>query len=726
MTSQKTCLFHYNRVAFACGIMGVDLIFKHRCVTSTFCGRLVAKAGVTCYRIINQSLYDAMRYFKIIFFTTLHLIGLRLNAETPVDSVPHELKEVVVRGRRVSAPDIIPAQVLSGEELKRLNSNSVADALRYFSGVQVKDYGGVGGIKTVNIRSMGTNHTGVVYDGVELGNAQNGQIDLGQFSLDNIESLSLYNGQKSEILQPAKDFGSAGSIYMRTRTPNFKEGKNYNVRATVRTGSFDLLNPAALAEVRLSDKVNASLSAEWLTSSGKYKFRYRRVNPAGEIAYDTTAVRQNGDINATSIEMNVYGTVQSGSWTAKAYTYNSERGVPGAIVNNVWRRGERIWDSNSFVQARYTGYFGRLTSLNNIKYAFYRTHYVNNDDKQVKIDNLYRQREIYLSTANQYEITDKWSVSVSYDFLWNTMSADMYGFAKPDRFSHYLSGATAIDLGRFKAQASALGTFIHDELKGQESPANKHVFTPAVYASFMPLRSTKDFSIRAFYKRSFRMPTFNDLYYADMGNSKLSPERVTQYNFGLIYSHAGNGFLSAVRATADIYYNKVKDKIVAYPKGQQFRWTMLNLGKVDIRGVDVSALATINPAKDLYVTVRGQYTFQRAIDVTNPTDNYYRDQIPYIPRHSGSAVLNAQWRGWGLNYSWIYVGERYNQQENIRYNYTQPWYTSDISLSKDFSVHNVNLRGLVEVNNLFSQDYDVIINYPMPKRNFRVTLTVEI
>ena len=47
---------------------------------------------------------------------------------------------------------------------------------------------------------MGTNHTGVVYDGVELGNAQNGQIDLGQFSLDNIEALSLYNGQKSEIL----------------------------------------------------------------------------------------------------------------------------------------------------------------------------------------------------------------------------------------------------------------------------------------------------------------------------------------------------------------------------------------------------------------------------------------------------------------------------------------------------------------------------------------------
>ena len=309
--------------------------------------------------------------------------------------------------------------------------------------------------------------------------------------------------------------------------------------------------------------------------------------------------------------------------------------------------------------------------------------------------------------------------------MWNTLDADVYDFVKPDRISQYLSAATALNLDRFKIQASALGTFIHDRIKGQQAPSDKHVFSPAVFMNGYPLRN-KDFSIRVFYKQSFRMPTFNDLYYADMGNSKLSPERVTQYNIGLLYEHNSSSIISGARISADIYYNRVKDKIVAYPKGQQFRWTMLNLGLVDIRGIDLTGLLTINPYKDLYLTVRGQYTFQRAIDITNPADNYYRDQIPYIPRHSGAAVVNAQWRGWGLNYSWIYVGERYNQQENIRYNYTQPWYTSDISVSKDFKLGRVSLRGLIEVNNLLSQDYDVILNYPMPKRNYRFTLTVEI
>ena len=649
------------------------------------------------------------------------------------DSI-QSLHELIVTTRRPWEPtEIIPVQTLAGEELRRLSSNSVAGALRYFSGVQVKDYGGVGGIKTVNIRSMGTNHTGVVYDGVALGNAQNGQIDLGQFSLDNMEALSLYNGQKSQILQPARDFGNAGTIYMRTAVPQFKGDETYHARAAVRTGSFDLINPSALVQLKLSRRVSASLSAEWLNSSGKYKFRYRRVNPAGEVAYDTTATRQNGDINATRLEASVFGKTSHGNWMAKAYNYNSERGIPGAIVNNVWRRGERIWDTNSFIQGHWRATYGRWTTLANAKYAFYRTHYVNNDDKQIKVDNLYRQREVYVSTANQYDIIPgKWEVSASYDFMFNSLDADVYDFVRPERYSNLLSAATAITLGRFKGQASALATFVRDMLEEVQDPPTKHVFTPAVYASYAFVdckteRGSDMLSLRAFYKRSFRMPTFNDLYYADMGNSKLNPERVTQYNVGIVYDHARrHSLLSSIKFSADGYYNKVHDKIVAYPKGQQFRWTMLNLGLVDIRGVDISAAATVTPRRDMDITLRLQYTWQRAIDITNPEDNYYRDQIPYIPHHSGSAIANIAWRRWNLNYSFIYVGERYNQQENIRYNYTQPWYTSDVSLTRDFTLGKVGLRATVEVNNLLSQDYDVIINYPMPKRNYRFTLTVTI
>ena len=143
-----------------------------------------------------------------IIICVFYVVGLY--AETHTDSListPQDtfslhdfhLNEVEVTAR-VLDKDVIKPQTLKGPELQRLNALSVADALRYFSGVQIKDYGGVGGIKTVDIRSMGSHHLGVFYDGVEVGNAQNGVVDLGKFSMDNIEELSLYNGQKSELL----------------------------------------------------------------------------------------------------------------------------------------------------------------------------------------------------------------------------------------------------------------------------------------------------------------------------------------------------------------------------------------------------------------------------------------------------------------------------------------------------------------------------------------------
>ena len=45
------------------------------------------------------------------------------------DSLSRQLGELVVTAARPGS-DVIPAQTLTGEELKGMNSNSVADALR--------------------------------------------------------------------------------------------------------------------------------------------------------------------------------------------------------------------------------------------------------------------------------------------------------------------------------------------------------------------------------------------------------------------------------------------------------------------------------------------------------------------------------------------------------------------------------------------------------------------
>lgn len=95
------------------------------------------------------------------------------------DTMMVDLDEFEVVGVQRPYAEVIPSQRLSGDQLESLNSHSVADAVRYFSGVQIKDYGGVGGVKTVDIRSMGTNPE-VAFDAVWRGRTQETQMDFAE------------------------------------------------------------------------------------------------------------------------------------------------------------------------------------------------------------------------------------------------------------------------------------------------------------------------------------------------------------------------------------------------------------------------------------------------------------------------------------------------------------------------------------------------------------------
>src|SRR5690606_7010372 len=197
-------------------------------------------------------------------------------------------------------------------------------ATRFLSGVQLKDYGGVGGLKTINVRSMGSSHTQVLLDGIAVGNMQNGQVDLGKYSLENIEQISLYNGDRQALLQPAKSFASASYMYLQSKTPQFKEGKDYNLTAGLKHGSFDLINPSLLVERKINENLNAAISTEYIQASGKYKFRLQDPN------YDTVAYRENADIKAFRAESIINGKWLSGDWRSHVYIYSSDRGLPDA------------------------------------------------------------------------------------------------------------------------------------------------------------------------------------------------------------------------------------------------------------------------------------------------------------------------------------------------------------------------------------------------------------
>ena len=635
------------------------------------------------------------------------------------------LKEVQINAKRVAVNNLSPttAQVLSGEALQRLNSLSVADAMRYFSGVQLKDYGGIGGLKTVNVRSLGTNHTGVFYDGVAIGNAQNGQTDLGRFSLDNIEAVELYNGQKSSLLQPARAFASASTLYLQSRQPIFTNGKRTHGRASFKSGSFGLINPSLLWEQKLSNSITGSISTEWIKANGRYQFRETNGN------YDTSATRLNADINAYRIEAGLNGTLpDSYTWTVKGYLYHSNRGLPGAIVRGRFEYFERQWDNNFFVQSSYRKVAGKFYNLLlNAKYANDYTRYLN-PRIEGYTDNRYRQQEAYFSAVSLFHITPQLDASLATDLQYNTLKkpdADQYRFAYPERYTMLNALSAEYRLPRFKLQGVLLNTIVNEKVKLYNGAANRNIYSPSASAVWQPFNSN-DLHIRGFYKHIFRMPTFNDLYYSLIGNASLKPEYTTQYDAGITYHKIyTQQRLQQLSVETDVYYNRVKDKIVAIPTTNLFRWTMLNLGLVDIRGLDLNIRTDWKGGENFHWNTGITCTYQKATDATSGTDaSPLQGQIPYAPKHSGSAILGIDVSRLQLNYSFIYTGERYNAKDNIPANYVQPWYTHDISASwlQTYNIHK--LKFTAEVNNLFNKNYDVVLSYPMPGRSYRFTLSI--
>jgi len=662
-------------------------------------------------------------------------------AQSQLDSI-QKISEVIITAKPYK--EIIPTQQLSGKQLQLLNTHSVADAVRYFSGVQLKDYGGMGGLKTVNVRNMGSHHVGVFYDGIEIGNAQNGTVDLGRYSLDDLESIALYNGQKSEIFQSAKDFASSSSIYLKAKRPSFKEGEKRHLLARYKAGSIQLVNPSFRWEEKINQYIDLSLSGEYLQSDGKYKFRYKRNNLDGSIAYDTTATRKNSDIEAYRMELGLYGKIKNGQWEGKLYFYQSDRGLPGAIVKNKFKSGERIVDKNFFAQASVLKQVNERYKFKiNGKFAYDYTHYrlLDTTDflgEEVNVsqayDNTYRQQDIYLSAINMYSLTNIWDLSLSTDLQYNTLDVTQknndIAFAYPKRYTLMAALASSLNLGKLKAQASLLGIYVTEQVKNGSSSPDRQELSPMFIVGYKPFAAHK-LNLRAYYKHIFRMPTFNDLYYTQIGSSQLEPEQTNQFNVGFTYEkHFQKGWINRIALQADIYYADITNKIIASPTGSSFRWMMSNMGKVESKGIDASIQVDASLSKwKLHTQVNYSYGDARNhTRIDGKKLSSYGAQIPYAPWHSGTAIFGADYCNWSLNYSFIYVGKRYNGAENnIPKNQLQPWYTHDLSLQKTLIWKNKQrIKAAVEVNNLFNQYYDVVLNYPMPGRNFKFTISISI
>lgn len=637
-----------------------------------------------------------------------------LYAQTIDTAAYHPLKgvEVVEKARVSTTREATPLQVMDRAGIERLGLQNLSEAVKRFSGVAVKDYGGIGGLKTVSVRSLGAQHTAVCYDGVTITDAQSGQVDISRFSLDNVEMVSLSIGQSDDIFQTARMYASAGALSVKTSTPDFTTSP-FHLKAQLKAGSFGFVNPYLRYEQKLGKRWYTSWHGDYLRADGNYPFTLENGNLIEK------KKRNNSDIESWRTELNLVGDIgHAGTLAVKGYYFDSHRGLPGSVVYYNDYAGERLWDRNAFAQAHYKTHVTEKFTLQaqaKYNYSWMRHLDVNNKYESGRLDDRYTQKEYYLSASGLYSLTDRISFSLAEDYFVNTLDNTIPECPFPKRYTSLTALAAQYRDTRWTATASLLGTYITEKVGRGDPPADRKRLSPAVSVSWrvMPEHNLR---VRTSYKDIFRVPTFNDLYYLRIGNTLLRPERATQFNAGMTWGGSFS-FAKHLSASVDGYYNRVSDKIVAIPT--MFIWKMMNLGEVSIGGVDVNLSADVPLCKKVSLTGQVSYSWQHAIDVTDEADKNYRDQIPYTPRHSGNVSVALQMPWVNVSYLLTAVGNRYDSPQNIKRNLIERYAEQTVSLNRTFTFAACSLRLQFDVVNVGNINYDVIKYYPMPGRSFR-------
>ena len=678
--------------------------------------------------------------FQTYYLLSVLLFPIFLSAQEQ-DSLKYtRLKSVSVQAKSgVEAPRAMPMQYLGSSSLEQLPLKDFSDALKYMAGTQIRDYGGLGGIKTVSVRSLGATHTGVFYDYLPVGDCSSGQVNLGVFSQNGSKDIRLFSGSPDEIFHPARLLASASTLYILNGIPEFSEGETWKGSASFRCGSFRLYNPFLQLYRKWRPGLLAGLSAEYNYQKGDYPYTYRNYSQIIE------GRRENAEVRNVRVEGGLHYRKEQRLLTTKAFYYRSSQQLPGAIVyyNPVCR--QQMEEENFSVQLH--GHDLRLFRSEKWQFQFNGKfngsflEYLDPDYLNAAhcLDNTYRQQEYYLSNTLMYRFTPGLSAALANDWTMNRMESNLDNFEVPLRLGILTALSARWEKAvpaserrehRWNATLSLLHNACFDQVSGEGRWTQK--WSPSANLMYAFGKDAgRRFSLRTSYKNIFRLPTFSENYYRLFGSAGLLPEEVREVDLGcgLQLKHGGNRLYGL---DADVFYNRVRNKIVATPSQNLFVWSMVNYGEVEILGAEARLHCTDAALlKSLHVQLHADanYTFQQALDISDPESKTYLNQLPYTPRHTGSGRLGLEWKRLQLSYTLLCVGSRYTLGQNTGDNRLDAYCDHGLSVSWHFSPeglkHPCRFRLQLDALNLSNRHYEVIRNYPMPGRQFQGKISIE-
>lgn len=626
------------------------------------------------------------------------------------------LQEAITIGikRDATLRTSVPVFRLDSTALRRSGATDMTTALRHLAGVNLRDYGGAGGLKTVSVRGIGATHTAVTYDGMPMADTQGGTIDVSRFAFDLVHTLRLDIADASPLLAPVRSMAAATLDIGSTAEATHNNVSSFQLR----TGSWELLNPSITVRRKVNEQHTVGGAASYTQSNNNYSFRLRNGNTS------TTERRHNSRHQSAVGELNwAFRPDSLRGVRTKVYFSDTHSRLPGPVVLYNSENKEQLGETLLFAQSRFD-YTGKAVhAFAALKGQRQEHHYTNPDPQYPEgaLTRKYRQSEAYATGGMSYKMLPSLSVAYAVDYFYNHLATNLTSADNASR--HTLLQAASVRYQHPKLTITARLTAHHAWNKAPKhanSPRNLSELSPSLSLSAHPF--DEHFTVRAFYKDYYRQPTFSETYFYHLGPPMLKPERTRQLGLGATWQGRLGKEGPALRFSIDGYYNDLTDKIASVPYNL-FVWRTENRGKVIVKGVDATLQLNQRLAPRHTLLLSANYSFQDAADRTSPTDNSYGKQSAYLPRHSGAAnlVWENPWLNCGLNFSG--ASSRWATNNHAPSTRLSGYGELGLTCYRNFNLPTGVLKTSLSLHNLLNKNYEIVRRYPMPTRRFVITLT---
>jgi len=604
------------------------------------------------------------------------------------------IKEVCVNFNKTQYLTGNKIYTLDSLALKNHQTSNLNDILQQISALNIKTYGS-SGISNCAARGKNSNHTKVVWNGLDINSQTLGQSDLSLLPITGFTDLKIHMG------------GSA-----------------------LKYGSGAL---GALIEINSNSKFEHDKSIEILSEIGSFHNNYNSIKGGysnKKLYFNSLILNKlsKNDFVVTSYENRLY-----------KQQYSESKSI-GIIQNFAWKVNDKniidihIWKNSKsrFIPPLTTDYplynfQKQLFSDNDLKlsakWKYLKNNFVHHfligfvQNEQTFDKNTTEIRNYTVKSTTEYDLTTQTHIeySVSYE------QAKAYSLqlnSNPERkkistfcsMNHRLSNSSVFLI--FREEYTDMG------------------FSPILpslgYNYYWKNKSSHIISVNL--SRNYNLPSLNDLYWYPGGNPNLLPEVSKQFEINYDLEKSISPKITLKNSTG-IFASITNNWIQWSPSLENpSLWFAKNYKQVYSRGIEHNISLRKNgniiynfELQNSFILSTNKNTFTSEIDIKNK-------QLIYTPKHKTAFVFTTIFKNLSVMVQYNNLGKRYltSNNEDLPGLTLPAIYLFDVGMSYGLKIFKRNLNIHFKIKNLTNLNYVLVQNLPQEGRSFWLTIQLSI